>query len=431
MWIIALMFGLLIAGVLAGLNVGFVVGLAGIIGVWLVWQGNLDLIGQIVWNTFTNYSFIALILFVLMGEIGARSGLSRRMYDTISLWLGRLPGGLIHVNIISCGLFAAVSGSTVATALTVGAIAYPQQKARGYDARRCLASIASGGTLGILIPPSIMMIIYALLTETSLGRLYLAGFLPGLMIITLFIGYVFISHVWHPQRLLGVEKSIGWHERLTSLVSLVPITILLGGMLIALYFGLATATELAAVGVLLVCVLGWLYRELSWKSVKEAMTSTLLTSSMTLFLILGGTIVSRVAVNLRLGNYISEVVAGWGLNWLGFFAIVVLVYLILGCLIDAFSILVITVPVMAPALFSLGVDPVWLGIVLTLLIEIAVITPPFGINLFVIDSMAGGGYLPEIIKGCIPYVLLLLFGVGLLTLFPQIALLLPNIAYGR
>jgi tripartite ATP-independent transporter DctM subunit len=427
--ITVIVISIMLLTVLSGIHVALGVGLAGLVGAFIVFGGNLHMLSALLWGWASNYTFAALILFVMMGEFASASGMSRRMYDSASLWLTKLPGGLLHVNIASCAVFAALTGSSVATSATIGSIGYPEQKRLGYHSGRSLSSICAGGTLGILIPPSVIMIFYGIITETSIVKLYLAGFLPGIMMAVLFMLYILVHNSLSPMNLAPPEVH-RLKERLASLVHLVPATVLILGMMTFLYLGLSTATELGAIGVIFVIVISTVERVLSWKAIRQALLSTVRISSMVFMLLVAGGILSTVLVNIRLGIIITEQIVSWGLPWQAVFVFVCLIYLILGMLIDAFSIMVLTMPVIFPVMTGLGVDPVWLGIETVVLIEMAAITPPFGMNLFVVDGISGGTHLGDIIRGNIPYVALLMMGVALLVFFPQIALLLPRLRFG-
>jgi tripartite ATP-independent transporter DctM subunit len=367
-------------------------------------------------------------LFILLGELMMRSGVTERMYQTLSMWMTRVPGRLLHTNIVACALFAATSGSSVATAATIGTVAIPALKSRGYDDRLTLGSLAAGGTLGILIPPSLNMIIYGVMTDTSIGRLFIAGVVPGLLLAGFFMLIIAIMAIFKP----GVApfnpadvKPI--RERLAALPALIPPFLVMLGVLGSIYLGLATPTEAAAVGVLVALALAACFRRLSSAMLGETFLSTMRTTGMVMLIIVAAFLMNFVIALLGIPQEIAGWVKSLGLSAVGVLWILLLIYLILGCFLEALSMMITTIPITVPLVISLGVDPVWFGIFIVLVTELALITPPVGINLYVVQGIrTDGGSIADVIIGAIPFVITLILFTILMIYFPQVALWLPG-----
>jgi tripartite ATP-independent transporter DctM subunit len=383
---------------------------------------------DLAWSTSNNYVLISMPLFILLGELMMRSGVTERMYQTLSMWMMRVPGRLLHTNIVACALFAATSGSSVATAATIGTVAIPALKSRGYDDRLTLGSLAAGGTLGILIPPSLNMIIYGVMTDTSIGRLFIAGIVPGLLLAGFFMLIIAIMAVFRP----GVApfnpadvKPI--RERLAALPALIPPFLVMLGVLGSIYLGLATPTEAAAVGVLVALALAACFRRLSSAMLGETFLSTMRTTGMVMLIIVAAFLMNFVIALLGIPQEIAGWVKSLGLSAVGVLWILLLIYLILGCFLEALSMMITTIPITVPLVVSLGVDPVWFGIFIVLVTELALITPPVGINLYVVQGIrTDGGSIADVIMGAIPFVITLVLFTILMIYFPQVALWLPG-----
>ncbi len=385
-------------------------------------------IGEVTWSTSTEFLMVAIPLFILLGEILLRSGLADRMYNAMSLWLSWLPGGLMHANIGASALFAATSGSSVATAATVGTVALPQIERKGYNEPLFLGSLAAGGTLGILIPPSINLIIYGVLTNTSVPKLYLAGILPGLAMAALFMFAIGLACTLRPAW-GGDEIRATWGERLASLVHLVPplgIFLLVVG---SIYAGLATPTEAAALGVVGALVLALFVGRLTFAMLREALEGTMKATAMIMLIVIGAAFLNFIMSAIGLTSAITGTITGLGVSpgWMLLF--LVLFYLVLGCFMETLSMMITTIPIVAPIMFALGFDPVWLGIVIIILVEVALITPPVGLNLFVVQSLRHRGSMNDVMVGSLPFVLMLLGMVAVLAAVPGLALWLPT-AFG-
>jgi tripartite ATP-independent transporter DctM subunit len=368
-------------------------------------------------------------MFILLGEIMLRAGIARRMYNAVAQWLSWLPGGLMHANIGSCSIFAATSGSSVATAATIGTVAYPEIAKRGYYEPLFLGSIAAGGTLGILIPPSINLIIYGLITDTSVPELYLAGILPGLILSSLFILIILIACLIKPEwGGSGVETS--WAQRIKVLPDLIPPLMLFGVVVGSIYAGIATPTEAASVGVVFALVLAAWTRTLSITMLKEAFEGTMRTTAMIMLIILAAVFLNFILGFIGVTQVLIKFIEDLGLTPLQTMILIVVFYLILGMFMETFSMLLTTVPIVFPLVVKLGYDPVWFGILITVLMEAALITPPIGVNLYVVQGIRqDGGKFNDVAYGAIPFVFMMLMMIVILIAFPSVALYLPSLVY--
>ncbi len=385
-------------------------------------------LGDMVWQTGTDFLLVAIPMFILLGEILLRAGIAERMYEGIVKWVGWLPGGLMHSNIGSCALFAATSGSSVATAATVGTVAIPQIERRGYNEPLFLGTIAAGGTLGILIPPSINLILYGLLTDTSVPELYLAGFIPGLALALLFMGTVVVICLVRPA--YGGEKiRATWPERIAALPALVPPIGIFVVVVGSIYAGLATPTEAAALGVVAALLLAALNRTLTLDMLRLAIEGTMRTTSMIMLIILAAVFLNFVLSVIGLTQALADFVTGLGLTPFHTMLMIVGVLIIIGCFMETLSMLLTTAPLITPIVIALGYDPVWFGILLMVLLETALITPPIGINLYVVQGIRERGQMSDVMIGALPFVLTMFAMIALLLAFPALALWLPSLVY--
>ncbi|GAB4293817.1 MAG: TRAP transporter large permease [Roseovarius sp.] len=384
--------------------------------------------GEIAWSASTDFLLVAIPLFILMGEILLRSGIADRVYSALSTWISWLPGGLMHSNIAACTTFAAISGSTVATAATIGTVAIPQMASNGYNERLFLGTLASGGTLGILIPPSINIIIYGALTDTSIPELYLAGIVPGLILAAMFSGLVLAVCLARPA-LGGRRVSHSWAARLRALPDLIPPLLIFVIVIGSIYAGIATPTESAALGVVCSLILAAAQRRLSIAVLRRSIEGAMGTTGMIMLIIIAAFFLNLVLSAIGLPQAVSDLMTGLDFPPAVSFLLIVVLYLILGLFLETLTLMITTVPIIAPVVFALGYDPVWFGIVLMLLIETALITPPVGLNLFVIQGVRGAGRVDDVILGALPFVVVLLLMILLLLVFPQIALVLPQALY--
>lgn len=382
--------------------------------------------GELAWTTNTEFLLVAIPLFILLGELLLRAGFAERMYSALSLWLSWLPGGLMHANIGASALFAATSGSSVATAATVGTVALPQIAKRGYNEPLFLGSIAAGGTLGILIPPSINLVIYGVLTNSSVPKLYLAGILPGLLLATLFMATIVIACVYKP--VWGGERiRASWSERIRSLVHLVPPMAIFLLVVGSIYAGVATPTEAAALGVLGALILALGYKRLSVVMVREALENTMKSSAMIMLIVVGASFLNFVMSATGLTTALTNAITGLGFSPFVMLLLMVVFYLVLGCFMETLSMMITTIPIVAPVMIALGFDPIWLGIAIIVLVEAALITPPVGLNLFVVQSLRTTGSMTPVIVGALPFVMAMMLLLVLLAIFPSIALWLPKL----
>jgi tripartite ATP-independent transporter DctM subunit len=431
--IIAILLGSLAFMLLLGQWTALALGAVGVLILFLS-KGliGLEALSSVIWNNSASYILIAVPMFLLMGEVILRSGVSGYFYRGVVVLLGWLPGGLLHANILSCAVFSAVSGSSVATAATVGTVAIPEMMKRKYEPRMIFGSLAAGGTLGILIPPSIVMVLYGALVEESIAKLFMAGIFPGLILSGIFMAYIATRLLLNPQlkpQALPEERAPG-HSSLRDALHVIPVMCLLIAVLGGIYTGFATPTEAAAVGAAGAILLAALYGNLNSQIFSEAVMSTVKTTCMVVFIIVGAQILSTALTYSGASRMISEWVLGLGLTKWSFFGMLVVLYIMLGCFIDGISMIYMTLPVLLPLIKSFGFDLIWFGIVLTILIELGQITPPVGLNLFTIHAISGGYSFSEVVKGSAPYVVLMLLMILLLCIFPEIALWLPTTMRG-
>lgn len=382
--------------------------------------------GELAWSSSNEFLLVAIPMFIMLGEILLRAGFAERMYGAMALWLSWLPGGLMHANIGASTLFAATSGSSVATAATVGTVSVPQIKRYGYNEPLFLGSIAAGGTLGILIPPSINLVIYGVLTNSSVPKLYLAGIIPGLMLAGLFMLTVIVACVVKPSW-GGQPVKASWGERFRSLQHLLPPLGIFFLVVGSIYAGLATPTEAAALGVVGALVLAAFSRKLSIRMLRDALEGTMKATAMIMLIVIAAGFLNFVMSATGLTDTLTKTISGLGLSPAMMILVVVLFYVVLGCFMETLSMMIVTIPIVAPVMIALGFDPIWLGILIILMVETALITPPVGMNLFVVHSIRKGGSMNAVIVGSLPFVGALFLMVALLAIFPDIALWLPRV----
>jgi tripartite ATP-independent transporter DctM subunit len=386
-------------------------------------------IGEFTWDKSKEYILVAIPMFILLGEIMLRAGIAKRMYEAVVEWLSWLPGGLMHANIGSCAIFAASSGSSVATAATVGTVAYPEVAKRRYNERLFLGSLAAGGTLGILIPPSISLIIYGLITDTSVPELYLAGILPGLILSLLFISAIVIACVMR-RDWGGTPVKTSWRRRIRVLPDLIPPVLLFGVVVGSIYAGVATPTEAASLGVVFALGLAAWTRSLTLRMLREAFEGTMRTTAMIMLIILAAVFLNFILGFIGVTKGLLDLIADLGLTPMQTMLLLVVFYLILGMFMETLSMLLTTVPIVFPIVVHMGFDPVWFGIMVTVLMETALITPPIGVNLYVVQGVRhGGGPFNDVAYGALPFVVMMVVMIGILLAFPQLALWLPTLVY--
>ena len=384
-------------------------------------------IGEVAWGTSNNFLLVAIPFFVLLGEILLRSGMAERMYGALVLWIPWLPGGLMHSNIAACAMFAATSGSSVATAATIGTVALNEVEKHGYSERLFLGTIAAGGTLGILIPPSINMIVYGVLTDTSIPKLYLAGFIPGLVLAGLFSLTVLLLCLFRPA-LGGRRTSATWEQRIKALPDLLPPIIIFLAVIGSIYAGWATATESAALGVIAAVGIAAWNRRLTLRALLNAFEGTMRTTAMIMAILLAAYFLNFVITSIGLTGQVNRFITELKLSPVELLIAVVLFYLVLGMFMETLSMMVATVPIIAPIMFKAGYDPIWFGIIIIILMELAMITPPVGINLYVVQGLRKRGRIDDVIIGASPFIITMALMVVILSFWPQIALWLPRVA---
>lgn len=383
-------------------------------------------IGELAWNSSNDFILIAAPMFIMMGELMHRSGMSERLFSALTPWFARIPGRLIHTNIAASAIFAATSGSSVATAATIGTVAIPNMDKGGYNRPLFLGSIAAGGTLGILIPPSINMIIYAVLTDTSVADLYAAGFIPGFMLAGLFSLMVLALCLFRPQWAGPRQETANlWQERVSGLKNLLPPLGLFLVVVGSIYAGIATPTEAAALGLMATLGLVAANGQLTVPVLLRAFEGTVRTTCMVMLIVIAAFFLNFVMVSIGLVKAITDTVLALGLSPLGMVIAIVLFYLILGCFMETLSMMIATTPVVVPVIVALGYSPVWWGIVFVILMEAALITPPVGLNLYVVQAVRRTGAFSDLCIGALPFVTMMIVMIGILIAFPQLALWLP------
>jgi tripartite ATP-independent transporter DctM subunit len=421
----ALIVGILVALLLGGMWVPFAIGVSGLISIYLVdgWIG-MNALGLVSWGSVNSFTLTAIPLFILMAEILLHGGVSQRFYQGLTVLVRGLPGGLMQTNIAGCAVFAAISGSSVATAAAIGTVALPQLEKRGYDRRMAAGSLAAGGTLGILIPPSIAMIIYGTFTEVSISKLFAAGFIPGIVLALLFMLFIGVRAWLRPEVAPRDEDKPTLRMKLSALIELIPFIVLILSVLGSIYAGIATPTEAAAVGCSVAVVIATIWGRFRLAELNAALTSTIRVSCTLIFIVFNAMIFAYAVENAGIGTNITNWFISLELNRYTFFFFLIVMYAILGCLIDSIGMIVLTVPLLFGSIVGYGFDPVWFGVVLVLVLELGMITPPFGINLFVIQSISKWP-LGEVVRGSVPYWGIILAYVAFLTVFPEFVTWLP------
>jgi C4-dicarboxylate transporter DctM subunit len=424
--LIILAFFVMVFMMIAGIPIAVSMALVGIVGGIAVYgMPFMNSIAPVLWGVQNENLLTSIPLFVLLGELLLRSGIADRMYLALSAWFGRLPGGLLHTNIGSCALFAATSGSSVATAATISTVALPSLMKRGYPIRPSLGSIAAGGTLGILIPPSVNMIIYGSLTNNSIGKLFVAGIIPGLLLTASFMLYIAITSILGGNTLR--EEKVSFKDKLIVSQHLIAPLIVFGVVMGSLYFGIATATESAALGVTTVLFFVVKSGRLSWPLLRSCFISTARVSGMILLIIAAAFILNLTISLTGVAEVMTKWVTSLGLSATGLILGLILFYLLLGMFMDVLSMMVATIPVTYPIAIALGIDPIWFGIFIILMCELGLITPPVGMNLFVVHGIrSDSGTISDVMWGALPYAIIIILFTLLLLVFPQIVTWLPG-----
>lgn len=423
---VALIVGLLLLTLILGVPVAFALGFSASVGLVLLVGGTASL-NQVAFDSYgalSDFVLVAVPLYILMAQILLAGGVGRDLFAVGDVWLRHLPGGLAVAAIISCAIFAAISGSSVATAAIIGLVAIPEMVRRGYPRRPVLGALAAGGTLGILIPPSIPMILYGSITQESVGALFSAGILPGIMMMTLFAGYASFAF----GRQVAREPATSWGERLSAvrkaIWGLLAPVLIIGGI----YSGVFTPTEAAAIGVVYSLFITMLiYRTVTWRTLPDVLLKTTKDSTMILMIIVGALLFGQVLTILRVPQEITEMVSSQEMSrWLVLAAIILLLT-VMGMFLEVASTLLITIPIIFPIITALGFDPIWFAVVFVIVMEVALVTPPVGLNLFVVQGISGGESLMGVVRGIIPFFVLMVVGLLIVIFFPSIATLLPSL----
>ncbi len=415
--------------ILCGLPIAFALGGVGILSIFL-WLGPnaLQIATLVGWNSVTDFTIIAVPLFILMGFILSETGLSSIIYQGLYPVLSKImpAGGLLHSNIAFGAVFAACSGSSIASAATIGTMALPQMEKRGYETGISLGSVAAGGTLGILIPPSLILIVYGAMVNASIGKLFLAGILPGIILALCYIIYIVIRLKINPA--MGPDDktiNLSWGYCFKTLLNLIPIIILIAAVLGSIYGGWATPSEASAIGCVLSLIIAICYRKVNWKVIKTCFTKAVETSCMILLIYMGAKIMTIALANLGIPSQIARTIASLGVPNLVILGCIIVLYLILGMLMDGMAMVVMTAPIIYPIITSMGYDVIWFGIIITLLVECSLLTPPVGMNLFILRGLRPNIPFSTIVRGSFPFFLIILGNVIFYIIFPKIILWIP------
>ena len=416
-----------IIGLLAG---GVWVGLALSGAAWFVMEvfsprSAGDAMAISIWGAASSWTLTALPLFLWMGEILFRTRLSSDLFRGLVPWLDAIPGRLLHTNVVGCAIFAAVSGSSAATCATIGKMTIPELKKRGYPDGIVLGTLAGAGTLGLLIPPSIIMIVYGVSANVSISKLFMAGVLPGILLASLFMGYIIIWALLHPQQMQYERTKMSFVQKIKASASLIPVVILIASVLGSIYAGIATATEAAGVGVVGALLIATLQGDMRWSVFKDSLMGATRMYCMIALILAGAQFLTLAMGYIGLPNALAQWIASLGLSQVGLILVLLVFFIIMGCFLDGISLVVLTMGVLLPTVQAAGIDLIWFGIFLIFVIEMAQITPPVGFNLFVLSGMSGKE-LTYVSKVAFPMFLLMIVAVFTIYYFPQIVMWLPN-----
>lgn len=410
--------------------VGFAMGFLGLIGFSYVvsFDAGLNLLARDVWDVFSSYNLTVIPLFVFMGQIAFHAGISRRLYDSAYVLLGHRRGGLAMTTVGACAAFSAICGSTNATAATMATVALPEMKRYGYDMGLATGTVAAAGSLGILIPPSVIFIVYGILTEQSIGKLFAAGILPGILLCFLFLLTIHLRVLKNPSLAPPGPKS-NIREKFRSFAGILETMILFALVMGGIFFGLFTPTEAAAIGAFMTLLIAIIRRQLYWKGFIQSLADTTKISCMIMVIVTGAVIFGHFMAITRIPYILADYVSSLPLPPHAIIGVIILVYLIGGCFMDALAMIMLTIPIFFPVVQKLGFDPIWFGVVIVLITEMGVITPPVGINVYVVFGVARDVPLEKIFRGVFPMLIALFVCNLLLILFPQIALWLPGLMH--
>lgn len=410
--------------------VGFAMGFLGLIGFSYVvsFDAGLNLLARDVWDVFSSYNLTVIPLFVFMGQIAFHAGISRRLYDSAYVLLGHRRGGLAMTTVGACAAFSAICGSTNATAATMATVALPEMKRYGYDMGLATGTVAAAGSLGILIPPSVIFIVYGILTEQSIGKLFAAGILPGVLLCSFFLLTIHLRVLKNPSLAPPGPKS-NIHEKFRSFAGILEAMILFALVMGGIFFGLFTPTEAAAIGAFMTLLIAIIRRQLYWKGFIQSLADTTKISCMIMVIVTGAVIFGHFMAITRIPYMLADYVSSLPLPPHAIIGVIILVYLVGGCFMDALAMIMLTIPIFFPVVQALGFDPIWFGVVIVLITEMGVITPPVGINVYVVYGVARDVPLEKIFRGVFPMLISLFVCNLLLILFPQIALWLPGLMH--
>ncbi len=427
--IILLLVGLL-ALLGAGVFVAFSLMIIAIIGMVIFSPAPVgQVMATIIWGASHSWALAALPMFIWMGEILLRSRLSEDMFSGLAPWMTKLPGRLLHVNIFGCAIFAAVSGSSAATAATIGKMSIPELSKRNYPEKLILGTLAGSATLGLLIPPSIILIVYGVATEQSVARLFIAGILPGLMLVIMFAAYVGLRAIMLGDKIPSEKSDMKFSEKIKASRRLIPVILLIIGVIGSIYSGIASPTDAAAMGVTLSLLLAWKNGALNKKMFIESLMGATITSAMIAFILVAAAFLTTSMGFTGIPRNLAAWIGSFNLSQFELLLALTIFFIILGCFLDGISVVVLTTSIILPMVEAAGIDPLWFGIYLVIVVEMSQITPPVGFNLFVIQGLTGKNIL-TIAASAFPFFLLLLAAVAIITVFPQIATFLPNLKGG-
>ena len=418
---------LLLVFLAVGQKIAFSLGFASVVGFFLINDMNgMQLIGRAVWTSLNSFEISAIPLFILMGEIVVACKLSGRFYHGATAWFARFPGGFLQTNLIACAIFAAISGSSVATAASIGSVSFPELDERGYDKKLNLGTLGAGGALGLLIPPSTTFLIYGSITGTSVAKLFIAGIIPGLLAVAMFIFYVMIRVWLNPSLVPELPSKSTPKEKAKGLLDMFPFLMLMITIMLSIYMGWATPTEAAAISVFMATVFAIIYREFTFGRILESAIKTVKSSVMIFFIVIGAQIFSSLLTKSGISRGMLRWFTGQGFTPLAFFLIICVIYIILGCLMDGTSVTYFTLPLLYPLVAAMGFDSIWFGVIVTVLVELGMITPPVGMNLFVLLGITGDrATFKDVCLGNLPFVLLYGLLVAILYMCPMLATWLP------
>lgn len=429
--IISLLLVGLLALLAAGVWVAFSLIIVAIAGMVIFSSAPVgQVMATIMWGASHSWALAALPMFIWMGEILLRSRMSEDMFSGLAPWLVKLPGRLLHVNVLGCAIFAAVSGSSAATAATIGKMSMPELTKRGYPESLILGTLAGSATLGLLIPPSIILIVYGVATEQSIARLFIAGVLPGLMLVGLFGGYVVVRALMLGDKIPMETSDMTFMDKVKASRRLVPVILLIVGVIGSIYAGIASPTDAAAMGVTLSLFLAWRGGNLNWKMFRESLMGATITSSMIAFILVAAAFLTTSMGFSGIPRNLATWIGSFDLSPYALLAALTVFFIILGCFLDGISVVVLTTSIILPMIEAAGIDPLWFGIYLVIVVEMSQITPPVGFNLFVIQGLTGKNIL-SIAAAAFPFFLLLLLAVGLIIIFPEIVTFLPDLKSSR